>query len=118
MLVKTSELTGPALDYAVAMCQGHAPIYLKCSPEFKARKSGIHLADYPYSTEWSYGGPIIQEEEIQLASTPQSEGYYCFAGVMGQPGWTSGPTLLIAAMRAYVRFRAGALVTIPATLMK
>jgi hypothetical protein len=49
--MKTSELTGHALDWAAAECAG-----------LSHRLHG-HI---PYSTDWAQGGPIIEREGIDL----------------------------------------------------
>ena len=51
--IKTSELTGAALDWAVAKCEG------------VKLKYGL-TDDERYSTDWSQGGPIIEREFISL----------------------------------------------------
>jgi hypothetical protein len=106
MKVKASELTGAALDWAVAKCEGY-----KGLPEWVARQSNA-------SIDWAQGGPIIEREEIFLAKS-----------ILG--GWTgsmyvkdkdyncimhAAPTPLIAAMRCYVASRLGDEVDIPEEL--
>lgn len=51
MKLKTSELTGAALDWAVAKCEG-------------AVGMNDRLAWYTPSTNWAQGGPIIEREKI------------------------------------------------------
>jgi hypothetical protein len=100
--MKTSELTGPALDWAVAKAQG-----------LKGNVLGAILAgELSPSTQWHYGGPIIEREEICV-----------LAPVRGL--WRSrkngrtqyGPTPLIAAMRCYVASKLGDDVEIPQELL-
>ena len=50
--MKTSELSGAALDWAVSKAEGMAGHYL-ANP-------------YSYSTNWIFGGPIIEREKIEL----------------------------------------------------
>jgi hypothetical protein len=95
---KTAELTGIALDRAVAHALG-------------APDDGDGLPYY--STDWAQGGPIIEREEIDL-------------GVYRNDCWRAskyvgdsitangyGPTPLIAAMRCYVVLKLGVAVDIP-----
>jgi hypothetical protein len=90
--MKTSELTGYALDWAVTRIK---------HPEYPK------YVTIEYSSEWEYGGPIIEREGIALI-----------------PGWTAerpgfsadGPTPLIAAMRCYVSSKLGDTVDIPEEL--
>ena len=93
--MKTSELTGAALDWAVAKCEGMN--YWSPVPN--------------YSTDWQQGGPIIEREKVSLLYLHDKWG----AGVNA---WTNqyGPTPLIAAMRCYVVSKLGDDVEIPKEL--
>jgi len=71
----------------------------------------------PYSTDWAQGGPIIEKEEIQLSSSPHSEGYWWYAQCMGSTKEFAGPTPLIAAMRCYVASKLGDEVDVPEGLL-
>ena len=89
--MKTSELQGAALDWAVAKCSGTTMM------AFFTRN------EYAPSTDWEQGGPIIEREEI--AVTPYAtSGAGWFAKLPTPTGGVlrSGPTPLIAAMRCYV----------------
>ena len=119
--MKTSELTGVALDWAVAKCK---------YPELVWGSSiGIHHASHqiviPHlpepqcywspSINWAQGGPIIEREGISLdqyhdfpnwaASCPPESGFNWF-----------GPTPLIAAMRCYVASKLGDDIELPEKL--
>jgi hypothetical protein len=114
--MKTSELTGPALDWTVAKCEG---IYFENFEEFE-----MYAGDY--STDWAYGGPIIEREGMELlcnVSPAQAKAFKSAA-----PDWFAclkykradhwhGPTPLIAAMRCYVASKLGDEVDIPAELI-
>ena len=93
--MKTSELTGPALDWAVAKCEGHDAHHYK-----GVVYTTMHKRLGPecnYSTDWAQGGPIIQRERIRL----DPRGHWV-AGHDSSNDEYSGPTPLVAAMRAYV----------------
>jgi hypothetical protein len=63
--VKTSELTGPALDWAVAHCQDIATVY----QNGELRRPPAQFSDqeiYSPSTNWEQGGPIIEDESITI----------------------------------------------------
>lgn len=90
--MKTFELRGSALDWAVAKCEGRTDICLD------------------YSTDWSQGGPIIEREGID---TYQSG---VWVAEIGGKHTTEGPTPLIAAMRCFVASRLGDEVNIPEEL--
>jgi hypothetical protein len=91
------ELTGEALDLAVAQCEGHDV------------EDPTWWADFGdescYSTDWAQGGPIIEREMIELI--PQTPALWD-AMYRGQHIPNDGPTPLIAAMRCYVASKLGA----------
>lgn len=107
MKIKTSELTGAALDWAVAIAEGW-----EAAKEQDAKgeylwlykgSRGMNPKHY-HPTQWSIGGPIIEREGIALLPTWTAE----------MPGFSAdGPTPLIAAMRCYVTFKLGAEVEVP-----
>ena len=116
--MKTSELTGAALDWAVAKCEG-VPLVL--APFTGARNFVIlgqnmkpTIVMYEPSLYWAQGGPIIEREKITV----------CYDTC--QPRWVGcdwaarltefGPTPLIAAMRCYVASKLGDDVEIPKEL--
>jgi hypothetical protein len=113
--MKTSELTGAALDWAVAKCES-----LDCYIE----DGVVHLKGQPFDTDWRYwlpstdwaqGGPIIEREGIDVhrvnAEMWSAKLWANNSGMAKNPAqWfkhniqTDGPTPLIAAMRCYVAF--------------
>lgn len=108
--MKTNELTGAALDWAVAKCEGRtwldAENFLAYWEEDGEMK---------YSTDWAQGGPIIEREKINLRHDPDcnkaqaweaSDDIDFFEAVYG-------PTPLIAAMRCYTVSKLGDTVEIP-----
>ena len=112
MKVKTSELTGAALDWAVAKCEGIP------TAEFLALQKLPASDDfwkYPYSTDWAQGGPIIEREGITLRN--HIHGAAWDAEIEYEDTYLySGPTPLIAAMRCYVASKLGDEVEIPEEL--
>lgn len=121
--MKTSELTGPALDWAVAKCDGHewrCPWLLE--KEGLAAWVGYERAwgnpTPAYSTDWAQGGPIIERERIAI----QPMGAQWVAGVASNPGrGTSsrsgyGPTPLVAATRCFVASKLGDEIDVPKEL--
>jgi hypothetical protein len=109
--MKTSELTGAALDWAVAKCEGLA--VSDRATRWRARNCP-HL----YSTNWAKGGPIIEREKIRLDTTWNCEDGYWSARMDTVGGWWLGDTPLIAAMRCYVVSKLGDTVDIPDELAK
>ena len=100
MKIKTSELSGAALDWAVLFAR---------NPGVANLFSVTHCLPAPFSTDWALAGPIIEEEKINL----WTEGYAAWEAT--QPGvWQEwGSTPLIAAMRRYVGSKLGNEVKVP-----
>lgn len=135
--LKVCDLTGAALDWAVAKCwytdrafeptEGRTTIRVLRSPE----NTGEYHSDwfmFRPSTEWTQGGPIIERERITVSSLftqknppiPEYDknewGAYIPCGVESV-GNSSGPTPLIAAMRCYVASKLGDDVDVPPELI-
>ena len=102
--MKTSELTGAALDWAVAKCEGR-----------KDNDFGWGWDNYKPSTDWAQGGPIIEREHVGMD--------FCGWGVweawddkaMPAPRY-KGSTPLVAAMRCYCCSKLGDEVDVPKEL--
>jgi hypothetical protein len=101
MKIKTSELTGAALDWAVAKCEG---IYFENLEEFE-----MYAGDY--STDPSQAYPIIEREKI--ATDPDADDGQWAASTRDAPCYWVGPTPLVAAMRCYVASKLGDTVDVP-----
>lgn len=118
--MKTSELSGAALDWAVAKCEGNEIIF---DPKWGTESGSWEK----YSTDWSQGGPIIERQALSV---------YPFFCDGTKAGWSAcdphhlqydengeyidgsdfaqdGPTPLVAAMRCYVASKLGEEVEIP-----
>jgi hypothetical protein len=106
--MKTSELTGAALDRKV-----HDLLH----PEERI-KDGCTAPQY--STDWAQGGPIIEREKIAVLPDEFSFGWEArtchFDGE--DEDVSKGETPLIAAMRCYVASKLGDEVEIPVELTK
>lgn len=125
MLVKTSELTGAALDWAVARCEGkdndceiHAGNVL-----YGRITSGF--IQYQPSTDWAQGGAIIDRERFTRIFVNVAERITVSnkREVLDEEGdlvpqWVhgTGQTVLIAAMRCYVATKLGDEVDVPEEL--
>lgn len=112
--MKTSELTGAALDWAVAKCEGVTEG--KDSAWYYDRRDA-----YNYSTDWSQGGPIIEREKLDVVYQAGGRGdeWTCFANDTDDnlnSIEAYGPTPLIAAMRCYVASKLGYEVDVPEEL--
>jgi hypothetical protein len=126
--MKTQDLTGAALDWAVAKCEGH-----KVNVGFRnltyTPKGKRTLYNYAPSTNWAQGGPIIEREIFKVfrnvggkwtAQLKRRIPYYSptYDADIGTDEIVSvaGETALIAAMRCYVRSKLGDEVEIPEEL--
>lgn len=108
MKIKTNELTGVALDWAVAKCDGLLDQWGVCAP-----------VGFRPSTDWAQGGPIIERENISV-------GYQGHLGVPPDSLWYAtdrgdacgfGRTPLIAAMRCFVASKLGDTAEVPDELV-
>jgi hypothetical protein len=112
--MKTSELTGAALDWAVAKCEG-GHIGVANNGVFFDAHDGDGFTSFEPSTDWAQGGPIIERDGLLIRPEP---GKYWSSWVHGadNPCYSSGPTPLIAAMRCYVASKMGDEVDVPEEL--
>ena len=109
--MKTNELTGAALDWAVAKCEGWLETrscYVFNHQVWDATIPGEDSILYSPSTNWSQGGPIIEREGMGVFKLGYVRGW--------ASGFQSGPTPLIAAMRCHVASKLGDEVEIPEEL--
>jgi len=121
--IETSALTGPALDWAVAKAEGHAPNiqrdFVTLSPIVRGT-DWDRAEEHSPSTDWLQGGPIIEQMRgIKLKSgrNPKAPCYAHIVGYNGVERWhQTGKTLLIAAMRCYVASKLGDEVDVPEEL--
>ena len=127
--MKTSELTGAALDWAVAKCGGiHVSMarggwFVFDSDAFSEYRNDYNddkLQSFKPSTNWAQGGPIIEREGVAIDCI-QADGE--IAGWIAQlPMFREAkyekpsPTPLIAAMRCYVASKLGDTIDIPEEL--
>jgi len=103
--MKTSELTGAALDWAVAKCAD--------LPYPHVYDEQGEIVEVSPSTDWAQGGPIIERERIEL----EHDGFIWWARIKADEEY-SGPTPLIAAMRCYVASKLGDDIDVPEELLK
>jgi len=111
MKVKTADLIGPALDWAVAQCVGKAHGY-----KHQLVDDCRDVIPYTPSTDGAQGGPIIEGGNIDLISPTPSDPLWQAMQWRFAHG-AKGPTPLIAAMRCFVASRFGDEVEIPEELL-
>jgi len=136
MKVKTSELTGAALNWAVGVAQG---MQWKSDPDiglYTRSPSGsryvLTVLDYavmedwslrPYTpaSSWAHAGPIIEREGINLDNYAKNPNWSAWTPAPERDSGEAqayGPTPLIAAMRCYVASKLGDTVDVPEELCK
>lgn len=114
MKIKINKLTGAALDWAVAKCEGE-----------QLPTGGMYMQTWPmYSLDWAYAGPIIERERIHLLchySLVYGDEARWRASIGGDIDYPQacelGKTPLIAAMRCYVASKLGDEVDVPEELL-
>jgi hypothetical protein len=117
--MKTAELTGAALDWAVVKALGYGVDGDGCAVKDGIAKFNVDC--FSPSEVWAQGGPIIEREFIETTvlacghSRPTSDTW--FATMVGGGGGDDteayGPTPLIAAMRCCVASKLGDEVELP-----
>jgi hypothetical protein len=111
--MKVSELTGAALDWAVALIEypeWKEQGYLEVFPHDLSFDDGT---TYTPSTDWSQGGPIIEREGISVATDDVEPWCGFIEDDETNTLFFSGPTPLIAAMRCYVASKMGDEIELP-----
>ncbi len=117
MKIKTSELTGAALDWAVAKCESLTVSIDGGMVRLIGQPFDRHYDFWEPST-WEQGGPIIEREHIAVRFEPECHWLFAppeatwLANYNGVGEW-HGPTPLIAAMRCYVASKLGDEVDVP-----
>ena len=109
--IKVSELTGAALDWAVAKAEGRNVVYHDGSVNWP------YLVGYSPSTDWAQGGPIIAREMLDVFCYGNGSVWDASTGDRHPNEIRSGLTPLIAAMRCYVASKLGDSVEIPEELL-
>lgn len=123
--IPTHELTGAALDWAVAKIEGEAVSLWTADPKTDKRRP--HACRY--SHDWAQGGPIIEQHQICVLP-PIVRRIGAERHAFPVEYWRAmsrrdendaathgrGPTPLVAAMRCYVAARLGDCVDVPQEL--
>lgn len=126
IVVKTADLAGEALGWAVGKAEG-LDVYLE-PPGYNgvpwrvfARYQGeaiVHTKRYNSREDWALGGPLIEKHMVSL-HCPQSTDDVWAAWVITDKGefCQAGDTALVAACRAIVAAKLGDTVQVPKELM-
>jgi len=95
------ELTGDALDLAVAKCEPDDTVRIYFDEETgeKLYHDEWDVPEFSPSTDWAQGGLIIEREKIEIFIR---DGKWFAYSSLSKPEDFYGETPLIAAMRCYV----------------
>jgi hypothetical protein len=123
MNIKTSELTGAALDWAVAKCEGL--LAFGWEDDMGLLKITLSTGETEYfipNMKWEQGGPLIEREGIALRAYDHNVQKWSAEPSINTvqtqlSAFRTGPTPLIAAMRCYVASRLGDSVNVPEELV-
>lgn len=120
MKIKTSELIGAQLDWAVAKA-AEIPVNVLAAdnPEEKWQ---VQMASYPHKAfwphrDWGQGGPLIEKYAVTVAPYSPEPKLWVAEPSPDVLGSESGPTPLIAAMRAIVAAKLGEEIEVPEELV-
>lgn len=109
--MKTAELIGEDLDYWVAKAEGIAEVEIiggRCEAVLPGEDGEEYWTEYRPSLSWATAGPIIEREGIGLKSPSCIGDWGVWAAwERGAVDGETGPTPLVAAMRAYVASKYG-----------
>lgn len=127
-IIKTKDLIGTALDWAVAKAEKIRVVipdcWIECNPPILAKIAAAKA--FPYgppswepSKDWSQGGPIIETQKINLEHFVYVGDWRAIhpAHSATHPSSAHGETALVAAMRAYVASKFGYEVDVPKSVL-
>jgi len=130
--LEVAELTGAALEWAVAGCipDGTRVIYFDedtGEPLYYDDCAGNQ--QFSPTTDWGQAGPLLVQHEIGVQPVYQDGVFHCWnarvrsleydecgEAVEGSDADSYGPTYLVAAMRCLVRLKMGPALDIPGAL--
>ena len=109
--------SAPSISFVTSdgvTCRGSIEMFFLSTEEAELEAQRYLHGDtdgFTPATDWSQGGPIIEREEITISHWSRTRLIkFWRAGLTDENGkcyWQDGPTMLIAAMRAYVAFKLG-----------
>lgn len=120
--MKTSDLEGEALNWAVAKAEGVAVQLVRGGrygqPDSRWVVSGVGWvidARFNWAADWALTGPLI--DKYKMGFGVYSDAYFAVVGVNELSGAENGLTHLVAACRAIVFAKLGDTILIPTELV-
>lgn len=127
MKIQTTDLDGPALNWAVSVCEGYTlttdsislllekdnKLIRLCTAVGVQGPAGAH--DYAPRENWAHGGPIFDREIFSHSKDDLSETRFVWH--KDGKARARGPNLLTAAMRCYVLHKKGPVIDVPLPVM-
>lgn len=116
--VRTADLTGAALDWAVAKAEEIELSLVGAHPHVVAE--GQLMGAYRPSTDWSQAGPLIEACELTVEPSAWDWRGVCVlwrAQEEGEDVYFEHTNLLVAAMRAAAYAKLGETVSVPKELL-
>ena len=115
--VKTRDLTGAALDFAVALARDESVRVERGRVRFALSQFTNDYDLYSPSTDWAQGGPIKTQERISTQIKHDGWWVACIYNMNDDPTYLKlGHSELVAAMRCFCCSRLGDVVDIPEEL--
>ena len=118
--VKIADLTGAALDWAVAVAVGAESIEIDKHGLTADLGSIKHCEDWSPSTDWSQGGPLIEQFGVDIEKDHDWSAFcfvYAYDTTIERAATMGGPAPLIAVCRAIVAAKLGETVDVPEVLL-
>ena len=116
MKIKTADLIGPALDWAVAKCEAVEVEYINDGITRCILRVTPFTGLYHPSTDWTQGGPLVEKEKVCLSWMNNFGAWHAQLGDEAEFN-AYGPTPLIAAMRCVVAANLGDEIDVPDELV-
>lgn len=120
-IIRSSQLTGIALDWAVAKCEGVTDTAFQTyyEPSRSADYDRHGFPEYHFSTIWFQGGPISEREGISSQKKHDGLWLACMYDLNDDPHhYSISHSRLEAEMRCYVTSRFGKQVEVPKYLYR